>query len=457
MKNLRFLSITTILVLVLTGAIGIGKASAQAVCSPATTISVPFVKDGAGTFCYQASSMCYAINSWSMTSLQINGNNYTNMWVSGPTIPALNGVFTITYNAGQFGHFEITGPCSGGATATLTPTSGASRTPTKVMTVSTTPALTATRTPTSGASRTASNGPSRTPTRTSTPSLTPTRTNTHLPITVTPTPQGQGISLKVQYMPGNTNASTTAIQPKIRIVNIGSVSVPLRDIGVQYWYTWNGTQPHDFTQETVTCISTTIPGGCASLTETDVVPLNPARIGADSMMVNTFQMMPGTDVIAPGQSYDIQYRITKNDASLYNQADDYSFYASFTTYTDWPKITIFHQVLQPSLIWGVEPIVPTPTITPGPSPTATLPGGICSPVTATIAAPFVHDGPITACWKTNDVGIGINSWNNNIVSVNGMNISNQFVALASMPAQIGGYWYISQGCTVAFCHIELDK
>src|SRR6185369_1352168 len=118
MKNLRFLSVTIILVVVLVAAIGISVASAQTVCSPATAISVPFTKDGGGTFCYQASSMCANINSWNMNSLQINGNNYTNMWVSGPSIPALNGVFTITYNGGQFGHFEIAGPCSGGATNT---------------------------------------------------------------------------------------------------------------------------------------------------------------------------------------------------------------------------------------------------------------------------------------------------------------------------------------------------
>jgi hypothetical protein len=171
-------------------------------------------------------------------------------------------------------------------------------------------------------------------------------------------------------------------------------------------------------------------------------------------MVNIFQFI-GTVEIAPGQSYDIQYRVTKNDSSLYNQTDDYSFNASFTTYTDWPKITLFHQGL--GNLWGVQPIALTPTITPGPSPTATLPGGICAPVTATIAAPFVHDGPIVACWKTNDIGIGMNSWNNTLVSVNGMNVSNQFVALASMPPQIDGFWYISQSCVFSFCHIELDK
>jgi hypothetical protein len=92
------------------------------------------------------------------------------MWVSGPSIPALNGVFTITYNAGQYGHFEIDGPCSGNPTntpvaATLT------RTPTRIP-------LTATGT---GRSQTPFNSPTRTftptgavATRTSTPSFTPT-------------------------------------------------------------------------------------------------------------------------------------------------------------------------------------------------------------------------------------------------------------------------------------------
>jgi cellulose 1,4-beta-cellobiosidase len=165
-------------------------ASAQTVCSPATTISVPFAKDGAGTFCYQASSMCSMINSWNMTTLSVNGNNYTNLWVSGPSIPALNGTFTITYNgAFAWSHFEIGGPCSGGgATATRTPTQpvGPTFTPTRTPTRTNTPSgpVTVTRTPTR--TNTPSGGitltPTRTPTRTNTPvtgiTLTPTRTPT---------------------------------------------------------------------------------------------------------------------------------------------------------------------------------------------------------------------------------------------------------------------------------------
>ena len=150
MKNLRFLSITTILVIVLVAIAGVASVSAQSVCSPATPISVPFSKDGPGTFCYQASSVCNAINSWSMTSLLVNGTNYTNMWVSGPLIAPLNGGYTITYNSTvQFSHFEITGPCPAPnptATRTRTPTPGPSLTITRTSTQSLTPTVTLTRT-----------------------------------------------------------------------------------------------------------------------------------------------------------------------------------------------------------------------------------------------------------------------------------------------------------------------
>jgi endo-1,3-1,4-beta-glycanase ExoK len=189
MKARNFALLTTILVVILATYVGFtSSASAQSVCSPATAISVPFSKDGAGTFCYQASSMCSFINSWNMATVSVNGNNYTNLWVSGPSIPALNGTYTITY-VGNFGwsHFEIGGPCSGGnptatrtntpigptATRTNTP-NGPTLTPTRTATRANTP-IGPTLTPTRTATRTNTPiGPTLTPTRTSTPSNTPT-------------------------------------------------------------------------------------------------------------------------------------------------------------------------------------------------------------------------------------------------------------------------------------------
>jgi endo-1,4-beta-xylanase len=78
-------------------------------CSPVSaTISSPFTKDGAGTFCWQASTIASYINSWNMTSLTVNGTNYTNLWVASSSLPAkINGFWYIGYN-GPYGwsHFE---------------------------------------------------------------------------------------------------------------------------------------------------------------------------------------------------------------------------------------------------------------------------------------------------------------------------------------------------------------
>lgn len=433
-KYWRSLSLTTILVVMMVTVIGIGGASAQSVCSPATPITGPFTKDGgnndgvSGKFCYVTSSLCDHINSWNLFGLSINGTEYKNAYVVSNTIAPLNGVYTITYNGTQFGHFEIDGPCAGGA-----PTS----TPTKTFT----PAWpTATNTAgtyaTSTRTRTATNGPSLTPSR------TPTRTKT-LTMVPTQTPIS-GLSLKVQYMPGDANASTTTIQPKIRIVNTGSVSVPVEDLAVRYWYTWDGTNQ----TQTWTCLSATIPGGCTNIVG-DFIKLTSARPGADYILGNLFVI--GVTQIAPGQSIDIQYRLTKSDSSLYTQTGDYSFNPSFTTYTDWNKISLYHYPSN-QVIWGVEPLAPTPTVTK--TPTATLPGGICAPVTSVITAPFSFDGVGNFCWQSNNLGSFINSFNTNNVSVNGVNFTNMFVLTSSLPPQVNGYWYVSFSGTFMTAHFE---
>jgi cellulose 1,4-beta-cellobiosidase len=186
-KYYRVLSIATLLMVMLATIVGINTASAQTVCSPATTISVPFAKDGAGTFCYQASSLCSYINSWNLTSLSINGTAYTNVWVAGNSIAPLNGAYTITYNSGvAWGHFEIGGPCSGGnPTPVPSNTQPVVASPTRTSTQGTGPTATRTRTATAGPSATRTNTPNTvaTATRTNTPQG-PTPTN---PVGITPT------------------------------------------------------------------------------------------------------------------------------------------------------------------------------------------------------------------------------------------------------------------------------
>ena len=199
----RMLFGITILVALVATWMGATSASAAPICSPATSISVPFAKDGAGDFCYVATSLCGYINSWNMTTVEVNGNAYTNLYVASSSIAPVNGTYTIHYvSSVPWSHFEIAGTCSGGPTPTNTV--GASPTRTS------TPA-----------------GPTNTPTRTSTPAgptNTPTRTNTPMGPTNTPIATsvgGSAISINSggsvtgsftadQYFSGGTAYTTTA-------------------------------------------------------------------------------------------------------------------------------------------------------------------------------------------------------------------------------------------------------
>jgi endoglucanase len=78
-------------------------------CSPiSATIASGFVKDGAGTFCWQASTLGSYINSWNTNSVTINGTNITNLYVASGSYPAkIGGFWYVTYNgAFAWSHFE---------------------------------------------------------------------------------------------------------------------------------------------------------------------------------------------------------------------------------------------------------------------------------------------------------------------------------------------------------------
>jgi endoglucanase len=95
-----------------------------------------------------------------------------------------------------------------------------------------------------------------------------------------------------------------------------------------------------------------------------------------------------------------------------------------------------------------------PTLTPTRTPTGIIIGPACSPVTATITAPFIQDGAGAFCWQSNNLGAYINSWNVANLTVNGVNLTNVYVSAANLPAKINGFWYVSYTTTVAWGHFE---
>ena len=126
------------------------------------------------------------------------------------------------------------------------------------------------------------------------------------------------------------------------------------------------------------------------------------------------------------------------------------------TRTRTPTVTPFSTACDTpgSCITGT-PVTPTRTITPTPVITNTpTSGGACSPVSSSITAPFTFDGAGTFCWQSTNLGAYTNSWNTTSVTLNGVNITNVYVAAASYPAKIGGYWYVGYSSSVAWGHFE---
>jgi M6 family metalloprotease-like protein len=71
-------------------------------------ITPDFIKDGAGAFCWQATT-CNYINSYNMNKLEVNGTDYTNMYVFCSNFPPkINGVWYIYCESSvTWSHFEL--------------------------------------------------------------------------------------------------------------------------------------------------------------------------------------------------------------------------------------------------------------------------------------------------------------------------------------------------------------
>lgn len=89
----------------------------------------------------------------------------------------------------------------------------------------------------------------------------------------------------------------------------------------------------------------------------------------------------------------------------------------------------------------------TPTRTPTQTPTA-------NPNSSMITAPYTFDGAGTYCWQSTNLGSYINSWNTTSVTINGTNITNLYVAAASYPPKVNGYWNVCYSSSVAWGHFE---
>ena len=85
-----------------------------------------------------------------------------------------------------------------------------------------------------------------------------------------------------------------------------------------------------------------------------------------------------------------------------------------------------------------------------------------SPGYTEISVPFTSDGTGEFYWKTNklstnpgDWGRYINSWNLDVLEINGVDYTNTWVAQHQIPPSSDGYWYIYYRASVPWAHIEI--
>jgi mannan endo-1,4-beta-mannosidase len=185
--------------------------------------------------------------------------------------------------------------------------------------------------------------PTATPTITPTvtPIVTPTVTPTVAP-TATPIPSGD-FTLTLTNT-GNTAASTNTIKNNIRLKHESGSDIDLSKLVIRYYYTKDGSASENFNCDTAAVQYNKAPWYVTynSAVSGSFHSLTTPKTNADSYLelkVNT------TDALTAGSTLVLDTRFTKNDWSLYNQSNDYS-------YGDNSKVLVYYDG---ELILGVEP------------------------------------------------------------------------------------------------------
>ena len=191
-----------------------------------------------------------------------------------------------------------------------------------------------------------------------TPTPVKTATPTKTAVVQTPTPIVSS-NLKVEFYNTNAQADSNSIYPKFKLTNTGSSAINLSDVKLRYYFTVDGDK-----EQTFWCDWS--PVGSSNVTGT-FVKMSPTAKGADQYLEISFSSGAGT--LAANTSIEVQGRFAKADWTNYNQADDYSFNSSASSFTSWDKVTAY---ISGARVWGVEPdngVTPTPTKVVTPTPT----------------------------------------------------------------------------------------
>lgn len=148
--------------------------------------------------------------------------------------------------------------------------------------------------------------------------------------------------LVIQSFNGNVSTSTNGLSPKFKLINNGESDINLSEVTLRYYYTIDGDISQSFWCDWASIGSTNV--------KYQFVKLDNPVTGADYYLELSFSTAAGT--LKPGQSAEIQTRISKSNWSNYTQTNDYSFNATSNQYVNTEKVTGY---IDNTLVWGIEP------------------------------------------------------------------------------------------------------
>ncbi len=133
----------------------------------------------------------------------------------------------------------------------------------------------------------------------------------------------------------------------IQVTNTGTAAIPLSQLTVSYWYTWEGSA--GVTQTWACTYANSVAGGCGNVTGT-FTAVTPVRTNADQTFQIGFTTAAGN--LAAGATADLGPGFHKSDFSNFTQTNDYSYNTS-TTFATTTKVTVYYRG---GLLYGTEPM-----------------------------------------------------------------------------------------------------
>ncbi len=141
---------------------------------------------------------------------------------------------------------------------------------------------------------------------------------------------------RVEYRTNTQGSSSSEMKPVLKIVNDSTVAFPYKDFTIRYWYTPDHTGTLAINND-----YTAVQG---------LVNTQGIKNGKNYIEVG-FSATSG-NLPARGNSGEMQFRINYPNYLTQNQANDYSYDGTKTTFKPHLKTTLYYKG---TLVWGIEP------------------------------------------------------------------------------------------------------